>query len=49
MMFTVAIVLVMVTGLAAACGSAPAISEKNNAAADVPSISSVTLEVYLLR
>ncbi len=45
MRFVVAIVLVMVTGLTIACGSAPAVSENNNAAADDPSISSVTLEV----
>ncbi len=34
MRFVVAIVLVMVTGLAIACGSAPAVSENNKAAAD---------------
>lgn len=44
MMFAVLIVLVMVSGLTIACGSTPAVSEKNNAA-DVPSISSLTLEV----
>ena len=45
MRFAVLIVLVMVSGLAIACGSTPAVSEKNNAVADVPSISSLTLEV----
>ncbi len=45
MRFAVLIVLVMVSGLAIACGSTPAVSENNNAAATVLSISSLTLEV----
>ena len=35
----------LIAGVVIACGRAPAVSENNNAAASVPSISSLTLEV----